>query len=1287
MNIYNKVSQEDISTVDITDLLTELTHVILDLMQIVIKDESHFKNGSKKDLVELLVNIVSIKKERCISLNDDIRKILKELSSVMFTEWECYATNFMKIIQEILETENKRKDKQSKVNFSHYFNDFYEVLNRKVASLERFPSFAPYLTQSTITIDSRGVKVRKITMEHSPLFFSEIISHILLVFDSQYFDSEWISASIQTVFTKMLINFEKLPLEEVANSIADEYYNDLLSAINKSLTLYIKLYQRNNHNQQSLGRGNTQIKPLTIEYTKKLLEAVQEKMKEPNDLVSILVNLIKNSKLEKQKNLTECYHNLANYSQVFTDRVLANFDVLFGSKFFKTICPTWFMHEFVNISMQYIVAFTNLCQASKFQESNKPQDGNRPQEGPKLTFYHYSQHIENLIIFIFDSRLNCSNYRRCLEDIKKFVELIRKDWSESGPITKDMSPPGPNYLLEKSSRYQLFLQRILQKLLIQLKILRDNVKDLKDYMINCPVKLGTEKGTKLVEEKVFKEMPRYEDFGGDLPPSKVKEYFDRTESMLEEDSVFYYLNFQQAFKLSSLLEDREGIYINNCTLNPSYKLQLKEFLEETVFKRLIVLNDLMSLVLLELATVSTEPKKFTEPEMRPARLFRNAYKFTYNQEREYPILKKMYKYNIQIFMYMTQDHTFARDKWDSVKFNAAIFERVHKDGKEILMDKRQLYMMIEENLQYIFISMKNLIRSTDQFPTIFHVFFDCFTGTTLSPLNDKSAQLPAPGQEGDQKGLYAFCFMSELILKYSIVMFNEFPEKLDSYHFLYDKDINAHFLILKILKYFFRLVKAKEPNPPPTNNPAPAPVSLFHTLLIDFLQKHIFRLILVCIKLSITQSYPIDYLFLIKIILRAVNIESFTSFFRNEVRDKGIRIPDFFLHLFKSNQEELKIIAAEIVLNLPLELSYYVSRYPDSARDFIGLLAYALQLQQTLFVMEAIKVLDHILYSSNLMKEEIFHLIESNAPELLKNLYSLIANRKSRSYFKGPQSDPQQGSILNVIIACIKILSRIQPIVRHLHIKPEFKVNDDGIVALERNIPLIASNIDKLMSDSNRKGESDTEGGMENELENLSTSSDPTVSSMVDLEIKDPEGKRFKFNMMSTLTSIFHTIDVLKTKVTILGYYQISPNLYYLSAAKHIQGLERFITFLQRLMYGMLLIRNEDIEKYFALHAQHLKPFEPVPEVPEGWMQGLLILKQKCPTNKFLLQRIMSSVITILGMLSQYYSEEQGEGLYSGLKESIFALTYKSLQDTNTAPYVVRNMLCVFETLHSSISH
>lgn len=521
-------------------------------------------------------------------------------------------------------------------------------------------------------------------------------------------------------------------------------------------------------------------------------------------------------------------------------------------------------------------------------------------------------------------------------------------------------------------------------------------------------------------------------------------------------------------------------------------------------------------------------------------------------DRELSCLKSMFEHNLKMFLIISMNPKLLLDNHENFVFNCKVFDRLQQD-KEVRIDQRQLYQLFEENLELGLRVLKNFDKYDDGYAKVpprdqmFHIFFDCFCGTDLYRTVNQNERPHNPNATEREKfqGLYTIQHFLEILIKKSIIMLNDLPAKLDASHFLYDKDVNVHSFILKILRYIFRAIKLKE-EPVRATHPSPN----FASELVIFLQRHILKLILVVIKLSITSHYPMDYLYLLKLIFKAVRIEKFQVFFNNQIKEKELKILDYFLQLFKSNIDELKIMSTEIVFSMPVELSYLISKYPDYAKDMIQMIAFALTLSPSEIILKALQTLDHIISSASLNRDEILQLLDKTTPELFHNLNNLIFSFKRKNYFL------KMNSVLEVsaIPFSFKIIARFATFMRNLNIPVNFRCSDDYVLEMEK-----------------REEKKDPTELLFQDIEN----------QLFQLDIQEG-GRKFNFNTMQTLVSIFQTIETLKTKPTIFVYLAISPNLFFTSTLKHQIGLDRLFKFLKHFFNTMMFTKNADIETYYS---------------------------------------------------------------------------------------------------------
>lgn len=414
---------------------------------------------------------------------------------------------------------------------------------------------------------------------------------------------------------------------------------------------------------------------------------------------------------------------------------------------------------------------------------------------------------------------------------------------------------------------------------------------------------------------------------------------------------------------------------------------------------------------------------------------------------------------------------------------------------------------------------------------------------------------------------------------------------------------------------------------------------------------------------------------MLKIIFRSVNkSEHFMKYFTQEIKEKQIRVLDYFVQLYKSNIEELRIMSTELVLIMPFDLKYFITRNPEHAKDFISIITFALTLQPSVVILKSIQILDHIISSSTLFKDEVLLLLENNAGDLIKNLSNLVTYFKQRSYFLKPTAPIDK----TILPASLKILARLAPFVRNLNIPITFTVNESYILDLEKQ----------------------QDHAEETEY------TDESLKKLFEINMDETDGKKFIFNVMPTLTSIFQTLDILKTKPNNYSYCIISPNLLFISTVKHQIGLETLLDFLKKIFYVLAFTRNEDIENWFASLSSNEKSSEsnsamdsepleqPIIVPPHSsiyspdWKAVFEAIQIKPMADQFLLQRLIEASIFVTNYLCCFVGDDSAvDRLSLFLKEIFYTLASKALDEEVAEPYLQRNFICMYESLHNCIRH
>jgi hypothetical protein len=636
----------------------------------------------------------------------------------MYKEREDTAALFTRIIQEFVLCKEKNSGGNSQAalnNYNRFVDPFYELLMRKAESLRYLnttPSAIEALSSDSVVYDQKFGQIKKVSMEHSMSFFSDITVQIIVLIDNNILENnEVLFNKIRDLMLELINGFEKVQLNELKQRIHSVYLNDLIFAINKSLQFILKMLSRGRPGRAQTAYGMVPMRggiQTPLEILEKLSKIIEDKTRKCKDLMKILNHLMENCGENNAKQMHDCYMNIQSFSSFYPDLLLDCFKEVFGNKVFRSNRSTWSSNDFNNIYVGYITALKNLISA------NSPDNGQVQNYVSKLKFPQFNSLIDNLIHIIYDNRTYPNYIVKSLDELKLLIEMFKKDASSENPgISRELLQGGG-----KDVEYLKFLTRILQKMVMQLKITRNMLDELMKYLNSIEMKDLTEKTSKTLDDTIFKELPRYEECQNDEELQlKLDQFLDKIGPQLNDDSIFYSYNNQRT-KIGPLLEDREGFVMNSYPINNG-STKIGIFIEENIFKKILVLNEICSILFTEIITISESKTRRQDTVNMNVPGGRR----TINQvldENEYYLLKKMYKYNLKIYAILSQDqkHANIKDCIEYFKFDCNIFERTDKDNTLIKLDQRQIYMMIEENLPTILIILKNLAKTGEAYPSV-----------------------------------------------------------------------------------------------------------------------------------------------------------------------------------------------------------------------------------------------------------------------------------------------------------------------------------------------------------------------------------------------------------------------------------------------------------------------------------------------------------------------------------------------------------------------------------------
>jgi hypothetical protein len=1207
--------------------------------------------------------------------------LIKRLSSTILSEPTAIGEVYIKIVQELIDMEFKKKQPQMGAPEQNRmliesvpeltFKSFYAALKKKaegLKSLDKSATFLKEFSENPANIDSniQATLLARVPLIHSMSVYSEIIAHFMMVLEFNFLDSEGFFNLATEFLLEIIKSLKQINFPVIKKEMPAEHFGELLSAVSKIMHLISKIHSRLKQTPQDPINAGRRPQSDNFERLFRLVGDHTDRMK---NIVEVLAEITKVINISNYKQILDCYGNIWNYVSTHPDYFVTHFDVFFSpNRLFRENTLTWSPTQLLHLSVTY----TN---SMRLLQNSKTELGGL-YFSDRLKFQHISTHIDNLFYILFDQRINSNTFLKTVEDLKIVVDFLKKDFDEGqGKLTAEFYT-NPT---DAKQKFGAFLARIVQKLIHLIKIHKDYVKEFVTFYKAKNLANYPERGPKYIDEVLIKEMPRYEECATpDILQEKTVKFIDYAQKFLNDNAALHSQNTTN-IRTNSLLEEKEGFVFRTCVLNATPKYSVPQFAEDNLFKTYTVLNDFASRLLLDLISLDakTISRAYHDTIYQGQPTQRLTLTLQVLSDRDYGFVKKLFKYNLEIYLNLMEEHTLIKDKHEQFKFNTSLFERKEP---EVKLDMRQLYGLIEENIELVYSILKSIIKAYDNNPSVGQMnlcwFLDGFFGTDMS----SHIGPPAPTQPGNNRaaekapmvGYYTFGVLTDIIIKSSMRMFNELPDKMDNFHFLYDKEINTHWFLIKVLRFFFRSLKSKE-------------LTKQYTDLIIYLKKTIFKFIMFILKMTITQNYPLDYLSLFRAVIKSLSqVDYFNKYLTGELKEKNIRILDFFIHMFKTNIEELKVMATELILTLPIDLISFVSKYTEVAKDFLGLLTYGLTLNPLTLVINAFKVLDHITASSNLLKEEVLQILEPHSEALFNNLFSLMTQSTQKSYFL---SNPTPNQDVPLMYTTLKSLAKLSLLSRNVQLPIEFKVNDDEILNLCRGS--LSQPRGKILEPT-----AACEDAMIPEAEEITV---PSHVLEIDIE-ESSTGKKFSFNTEQTLATIFKNIQVFKTKQYYWGVYMMSDNMNFISTSKKQLGLEKLNDYLRKLFYVMAFSANEEVEYFFdekqRLLARNTEGEEPHPtklqfeNLSDGWRAIMKVISLKPIHDKFTLQKITEGTFYISSLMVNGMSEEAAEALCTSLKDAVFALTKATFDKQNAKhTFLRRNFILIFQSIHCSVMH
>lgn len=177
-------------------------------------------------------------------------------------------------------------------------------------------------------------------------------------------------------------------------------------------------------------------------------------------LINIVINLLKASNNGSAKQKFDCFLNIRSYVSLYPRKIMQNLGIILEDTFFKQRRNDWSVSEVNNIYYCWIYAQKSMIKA-EIQKDGKKVGGLIEVANEHII----TQLLENLIGIIFDRRTFPNFVVNALNHLKNLVDLLNGT-TKSGLVQS----------------HRNLLQKILQKLVIQMKIIRNNHMEIIQFL-------------------------------------------------------------------------------------------------------------------------------------------------------------------------------------------------------------------------------------------------------------------------------------------------------------------------------------------------------------------------------------------------------------------------------------------------------------------------------------------------------------------------------------------------------------------------------------------------------------------------------------------------------------------------------------------------------------------------------------------------------------------------------------------------------------------------------------
>lgn len=916
----------------------------------------------------------------------------------------------------------------------------------------------------------------------SIILHEEMFAHLRIVGDRRPYRPE-AQKEFVSLITKYFRFLVGVNLKELRKNLNETQYTNLLQLVCKIIALFTVIIIKKDANNRS-------------EFSRNIAAEFDRDPDNIPRLMQVTLDFFGNIPPALTKLKVDAFSHIRAFAEHQSKVLLPHFDKLLADEFFTNKIKIRFSETEINRIYFYWISAQKLlirhCKADLTRE---------------LSLETILQFIENNIHILYENYIYPNYLLNIMHNVGSLCEIMREK------LTNELRGVGNAGITVDLNKIAKCIFQLVQKLVGYLKQSCHSIKELSDYL--------SKDGNK-------PKVGKFENFAF-LGENEVIEHIKKHGQEIETEELILKGEFSSRFATDVLIQ-----HSFNFASDKSYKFE--GFVEDSIVKKMMLLNEIICKFLVEYFRVSllasNGPSASANANGPPsvknsrvvAELQQNKSSFYYLQNltfQEKDLLRKIFSLNLKIFnlLICNANHFEYVKIHEQIRFPILDFfcyRNCYTPADNLatartlqvrFRDIYSLFQSLEEDLILMFVDI--YLSSPDNYTNNYTLFIDSFSGSAVID----SIQKGEPEQvQTARQTIHAFnevviLKLIELMQKKQIEYFEPIAQKIQP------KEVRTY--AVRILKGIFRKIKYREL---PNNQP--------RTDFMD-IKDATFNLILVIMEKTYTEPNLMNYLHLLRNIFSVGSkFPEFTNYLTEKMYMSGVRFIGFLFSLFSTNYQELRIMAVELIVFVPLSPQRMFKneiKRPNDLRRYFDMLDVAIDFNEASVVSRALQLLEIAI--GTLDWTELRVILNDRISSIYSKLAGLLGSRSSQ--FSILRKNSTQDMFKQRYVC--KIMGRLA----------EYLMDARELETFEVKRPI--GKLEELVLDI---------GGAR--------------SAFGDSLPGGPNG--CQIDLREYIEVLYKELHRLKEKPWFNNFYSISFNYMYFCTVKHKRGLEKLFEFLSQLL-------------------------------------------------------------------------------------------------------------------------